>query len=360
MFGISILMAIIFHFMPVCGYVDLEQKNQDLVLEIKKIDVPGHPEAFNPSIVRWENHLIMSFRVIINTDYFPISAFNSSGESKIGLVLLDEEFSPANNAQLLTFSSSLSCISREEDARLLTVGDRLYIIYSNNVYNEPNEGGFRMHIAELTLHNGIFQICNEVRLSYFDGASASRREKNWVPFDYLGNLLLAYSLLPHRIFYPIAETQYCENVGLSTGNISWPWGELRGGTPGILVDDEYVAFFHSQMDMRSLHSNGSKTAHYFMGAYTFSSEPPFPITKISSEPIIAKGFYSGSTYIPFWKPVNVVFPCGVLAQGPYLYVTYGRQDHEIWIAKFDKNRLLESLIPVQSVFPTISSNSDEF
>ena len=100
--------------------------------------------------------------------------------------------------------------------------------------------------------------------------------------------------------------------------------------------------------METVQSNGQTMAHYFMGAYAFSLAPPFEITQISPEPIIGKGFYIGKVYNPYWKPVKVVFPCGFIFDDKYIWVAYGKQDHEIWIAKIDKNGLLKSLNPVQT------------
>lgn len=50
------------------------------------------------------------------------------------------------------------------------------------------------------------------------------------------------------------------------------WGKLRGGTPAILVADEYLAFFH-----RSFIDQKTKLSWYVMDAYTFASSPPFPL-----------------------------------------------------------------------------------
>jgi len=86
--------------------------------------------------------------------------------------------------------------------------------------------------------------------------------------------------------------------------------------------------------------------HYFMGAYTFSNSPPFNITQISPEPIWAKNFYSGLNYERYWGSVRVVFPCGFFTDEKFIWITYGRQDHELWIVKLDKQGLLKSLIPI--------------
>lgn len=333
--------------------IDLEDLKQDFVLETKKIEIAGHPHAFNPSIIRWQGRLLMSFREmtpwpIIN--WFQEEKFiNSVGSSQIGLIWLNDNFSPMGSPQILRLQEEfLSLPSRSEDARLIAIGDRLYLVYSDNQNPLLTDGGFRMYIAEL-LFDGIgFSLSNVECLSCFEGENAERREKNWVPFAYQDNLFLAYSLLPHRILRPIGE-EVCETFSTTKGTIAWDWGELRGGSPGILDGDHYLAFFHSCMYMTTLHSHEECVLHYFMGAYTFSSQPPFEITQISFEPIIGKNFYKGREYEPYWKPVRVVFPCGFIFNQDYVWITYGRQDHEIWMAKLDKQKLLSSLIPIASI-----------
>ncbi len=80
-----------------------------------------------------------------------------------------------------------------------------------------------------------------------------------------------------------------------------------------------------------------------MGAYTFSAKPPFSIQKISTEPIMAKGFYTKSE-----AKMRVIFPGGFVVNGELIYVVYGKDDKEIWVATIDKNKLMSSLKAVRS------------
>ena len=324
------------------GYEELESNSEDFVISTGKIAIPGHPHAFNPSIVRWNGSLLMSFREIVEPAFPPSRMLHSAGESIIGLVRLDEQFQPSGEAQILSLSGP-GPFSNAEDGRLLTVGESLYLIYSNNINKIITEHGFRMHIAQLDHNGDRFFIKEDKRITRFENEKPGRREKNWIPFDYNGNLLMIYSISPHHILYPVPGDNECQTIGFSDKRLEWGLGELRGGTPALSIGDRYLSIFHSCVDMISEESEGKQVLHYFMGAYTFSKEPPFEITAISARPIIAQGFYSGQTYTPYWKPVRVVFPCGLLAEGPYLWVAYGRQDHEIWIAQIDKEGLLDSL-----------------
>jgi predicted GH43/DUF377 family glycosyl hydrolase len=321
---------------------NLESAAQNFVLETKRIEIPGFPYAFNPGIIRYHGRLLMSFRIISD----PKQSFNT----EIGLVFLDEKFCPVGEPQLLSLRdeySSAPC--RAEDARLITLGDRLYMVYDDNIELKITKGGFRIYVAEIH-YDGDHFIADQIEcLKYFENENRNIREKGWVPFVFNGNVLLAYSILPHRIFHPRLDgTGICDTVACTESNISWDWGVLRGGTPAFIEKEGYLAFFHSSMVMASAHSSGKQMAHYFIGAYLFSHKPPFTILKISPEPIISKNFYNGIRYKPYWKPIRCVFPCGYISDDKYIWIAYGRDDHETWIVKLDKKGLLNSLIPCSS------------
>ncbi|HSX10139.1 MAG TPA: hypothetical protein VLF94_00260 [Chlamydiales bacterium] len=117
---------------------------------------------------------------------------------------------------------------------------------------------------------------------------------------------------------------------------------MRGSSAATLVDGEYLALFHSGFKMRSDASNGQKMWHYFAGAFTFSPQPPFEITKVSPFPILGEGLYTPSN-----TEKKVVFPGGYVVSGPRIYMAYGKDDCEIWIATLDKEALMNSLVPVE-------------
>lgn len=321
---------------------DLESLAQDFVLETKKIEIPGHPFAFNPSIIRWRGQLLMSFRIIPDAKH--------KYDCQLGLVFLNEDFEPISTPQLLNLRDEYAVAPcRAEDARLIALGERLLMVYDDNTEIKLSKGGFRLYVAELYYDSEHFIVDNIEALKYYEGESREIREKAWVPFDYNGHLLLAYSINPHKIFYPRLDgSETCDTVATTQAALDWDFGELRGGTPALLHNGQYLAFFHSSIKMTSLNSFGEERLHYFMGAYTFSKDPPFAITAISPEPIIGKHFYTGIEYKHYFKPIRCVFPCGYISNRDYIWIAYGRDDHECWIAKLDKKRLLESLIPVTS------------
>jgi len=322
------------------GQLNLEKMSQKFVLETKEIKVPGFSLAFNPSIIRWKDSILLSFRI---RNEKGISTF------EMGLVWLDKEFNPISIPQVLEVPpNELTSTIKHQDPRLVTIKDRLYIVYSNILDPVVGEGeNRRMFFAEVLFDGDRFFATTPSCLTNFEGEKKQRWEKNWAPFDYKGNLLLAYSILPHLIFYPHPILNRCDTIASSSGKIDWNWGILRGGTAPTLEEDQYLGFFHSCKNMPTIQSNGKNITHYFFGAYTFSAEPPFNITQISPKPILAKTFYTGPFYNT-WKPLRVVFPCGHISDEKFVWVAYGKQDHECWVAKLDKKQLMKSLIPVET------------
>ena len=317
--------------------IDFEESRQDFVLETKQLVFPQFPDAFNPSIIRWNGSLLLSFRF-----YHP----ETRQTNQIGLVYLDEELNPVGKPQVLEIMGENPFFSqRRQDPRLIQIQNRLFMVYNVLIREEAKVEIRRMMIAEIFFDQGRFFARNIDCLTQFADENPHATEKNWVPFQYNGQLLLARLLIPHLILHPTFENGSCESMFSTTASVNWSWGQPRGGTPALLVDNEYLAFFHSSANLRTVHSNGKLMQHYFMGAYTFSSEAPFFITRMSPEPIAGSDFYHGPEY-QTWKPLRVVFPAGFVFDNQFIWVTYGRQDHEIWIVKLDKKKLLDSLVPV--------------
>lgn len=328
-------------FHTLCG-VNLEDCIQDFVVETKRIEIPGYPHAFNPSIIQWNGKIILTFRNIpdVKNKYI----------SYIGIAELDKQFNVIGKPQLLDLTPEdypLSAPSRAEDARLIQVGKDLMIVYSDNRDEKISKAGFRVHTAKLTYRNDLFGVQNVQKLTDFKGETPLLREKNWVPFVYDDRLYLSYSLEPHRVFRPIPNSPSCEWILDTDVKMGWDWGVVRGGTPGLKIDDDhYLSFFHSSKLMKTDHSDNDEVLHYFMGAYLFSSRPPFQILAMSPEPIVGPNFYMGENYKPYWHPVRAVFPCGFIFDKKHIWVTYGRQDHECWVVKLHRKRLIQSLKPL--------------
>jgi predicted GH43/DUF377 family glycosyl hydrolase len=317
---------------------ELISEHSPFVLETKRIDIPGYSHIFNPSIIKWKDAFLMSFR--INND-------DTYSTKKIGLILLDKNFNIKSKPYILQIRhEKKQCVflhknsrMHEQDTRLITVNNSLYMVYSHFKIG-------RMLTAKVYFDGNNFFLNKPECLLYFDDANKTRIEKNWVPFQYNNNLLLAYSISPHKILLPIQGTEACKTYSYSPDLIDWAYGQLRGGTPALFVDGKYLAFFHSSLDIKNANPQGQEIRYYFMGAYMFEPKPPFNITHISARPIIGKDFYGGTQY-KTWRPLRCIFPAGFIFDENYIWVSYGKQDHECWLVKLDKKKLIKSLKAVK-------------
>ncbi len=319
--------------------VDFDKMISDFILEERQIVIPGHPFAFNPSILRWvDGKLLLSFR----------ERDPSTGVADlIGFVWLDADFHPVGEASFLMIHRDIPLkISKAQGARIFQVGNIFCIAY-NNIISDSEPETRRMIVAHLNYKNRRFFIRNPEFILDYKGDPSHWREKNWSPFDCRGYIHFSYSLNPHRVFKLPKFDNTCATVGLTEANIDWPWGEMRGGSPALFDEDHYLGFFHSWKDLKSVQSNGEKISHYFMGAYRHKKAPPFEITHVSENPIIGKTFFHAPEY-PTWKPLKVIYPGGHIFDKKFIWVVYGRQDHECWLVKLDKKALLKSLVPVDS------------
>ena len=143
-------------------------------------------------------------------------------------------------------------------------------------------------------------------------------EKNWLWFFHQDQLHMVYQASPHIVCRFSPAGKFEQEYKTFEKTLEWPYGTIRGGTPPVLTDDgdEYLTFFHSSLPDEEYHRR------YYMGAYTFEAQPPFRITRMTTEPLLA------GSHQDVWskdKPL-VVFPCGSrLKDGKWL-VTMGVND----------------------------------
>ncbi len=312
--------------------------SKKIVLSTVKIELPQFPKAFNPSLIKWEDGYLLSFR------YCP-DRFFQPWLSYIGVVKLNTAFQPVSRPQLLnTRPMRAGTPSQSEDARLFVYNGKTYLIYNDNMdVAFPALWERRdMYIAELLYEEDRFSVSNPVRLIHKTKCYTQLWQKNWVPFEHEGALYLSYTINPHEVLAANFVSGICDPVHETNLEINWALGPLRGSTPPVYDDGEYIAFFHSGVISASPVSGGEEIWHYFMGAYTFSPFPPFELSEISPLPIVGQNFYTQSDY-----EKRVIFPGGCVIEGGLIYVAYGKDDCEMWIATLDKNKLKSVLVPIE-------------
>lgn len=319
------------------NYIDFDEilEENKIVIATKQIVFDEYPGAHNPSIIQFGDNFLLTFR------YVP-DMYRQPWTSYIGVVLLNHDFEAITEPQLLNTRSRMSKTpSQSEDARVFSSWGRFFVIYNDNIdVCCPSYGDRRdMFIAELCSDQGVFTLSQPTKLIHYQKYRSSLWQKNWVPFEWNNRLLITYSVSPHEIIYPNFLTGECYMCYETEFLHEWDFGTLRCSAPPLLVDGEYLSFFHSGKVIASEASYGHEIWHYFMGAYTFAPDPPFAITSYTKKPIVGEGFYTGGSYYK-----RVIFPGGFVVSNSAIYLAYGKDDSEIWIATIDKEALKKALV----------------
>jgi predicted GH43/DUF377 family glycosyl hydrolase len=312
-------------------------RENTIVLSTKKILLENYPDAFNPSIIQFGDGFLLTFRYVPDPFDFPWLSY-------IGIVLLNNDFDLISEPELLNTRNSYSKTdSQSEDARIFTHRGRIFVTYNDNIdnYHADSNEKREIFIAELLYDIDHFYLSKPLKLLH-EAYSFRLQEKNWMPFEWDKKLLFIYTIDPHAVLFTNFYNGACYTYHETSSMIDWAFGPLRGGTPPLLVDGEYLSFFHSPKMVSSNSSWDLPLWHYFMGAYTFSAEPPFHLKKISPMPIVSDDFYTQSN-----AEKRVIFPGGCVILDSKIYVAYGKDDCEIWIATLDKKALMDSLVSVQ-------------
>lgn len=318
-------------------YEELLVKGRKIVLNTKRIYLHDYPDAQNPSIIKTDEGFLLVFR------YCP-DRWNQPWISLIGVARLNEAFDLIGQPEILTTRGRYSRTpSQSEDPRIFTYRGKNYIIYNDNVeVFDPCLADRRdMFMVQLYENDHHFKLSPPIKLHHVEKYRLVNWQKNWVPFEYDKKLFFNYSIHPHEVVTPDLTSGTCYTAFNTQPSIKWVYGTLRGSTPPVLVDGEYLSFFHSGMPFTSESSYNQEMWHYFMGAYTFSAVPPFNMTAMTPEPIVTDSFYTQGTYYK-----RVIFPGGFVVSGSKIYLAYGKDDTEMWIATLDLAELKKAMVPV--------------
>ncbi|MBS0624856.1 MAG: hypothetical protein JSS32_02260 [Verrucomicrobia bacterium] len=302
------------------------------MVEDRQIKIPGYPNAYNPSIVPYKGGYLLSFRFRSNYPDKYRDQYRTD-LSFIGLVRLDKKFRVAEKTiqllNVMSFSPRFSLSA--EDARLMKIGDKVYIFFNDLPFSQIL-GHFAMYFGELVEEREGFVMKERAKLLTY--AHSVALEKNWSPFVSGDRLYVIYSDQPRVILEVDLDTGYCNEVARTRTNWNWDHGGIRGGTPAYLVDGKFLTFFHS-----SFAAKIPKGRAYVMGAYTFDAEPPFTVRRITPRPLGQVIDYTED------NAPKVVYPGGMVIEDRYIHVARGKADSKIFITTFDKEALFSSMEP---------------
>jgi len=252
--------------------------------------------------------------------------------TKLGLCLLDDNLQPIRSTNvLLNLHSDLRKYAKGfhvEDPRLFIFNDELYLSYCD---------GYQMGQAKINS-----ETLQATESFYIYKPNKDRTEKNWTFFEYENELYSVYQIFPHTILK--MNGQEWKTAHETRFPHEWKWGILRGGTSPVLVGEHYLSFFHSSLDMPT------KERQYFIGAYMFENKPPFNVTHISKQPIIA-GEKININIPRLDSRIYVVFPGGQIRTQNTWEVFFGNNDFEIRRLTVTDEMLLQNLVECNSEKP---------
>lgn len=312
----------------------------DFVIDTKKISIPCYENVFNPSIIQTDQGLLLSFRYCPYDRALPLF-------SEIGLVYIDKNFNPISQPILLNMREGSPAKPHKcEDARLFEFDKKYFIIFNDSQDANLRKKDLRrdINLVELFCNsNRTFDVSKPLELRHYEDYETTCWQKNWYPIPTEDALYLGYTISPHELIDVNFETGICKTeVKQNFDSSHWRYGQLRGGTPALPTTEGYLTFFHSSIGISTPNSLFNKFYCYFMGAMILDKSPPHAIKKISVKPINHPSFYD----LHKKERKKVIFPGGFIFQGNDIFLVYGKDDREIWVAKLDKEGLLNSLIDV--------------
>ncbi len=169
-------------------------------------------------------------------------------------------------------------------------------------------------------------------------------EKNWLWFIHAENLVLLYKANPWKMF--IFGNRWSEKEEIKGEGVTWPYGEIRGGTTPVKVGDYYFTFHHSSLPWKG------RYRRYYAGCLAFDAKPPFTPRLITAEPLLIGS--QNDTWAQR-KPL-VVFPCGAIIKDETWLITLGVNDMVSAWLEVPHQDLLKRMVPIEQVSDTIFSD----
>jgi len=265
----------------------------------------------NASLIPWKDGYLLAYR-------------SCWGNADVEIVTLDKEYRETMQPKPLRLSTPLALDSRE-DPRLFVYRGIPYVWY--NGYN-LGRNKVTVHYAELDPIKW-----KVVSKHYPDVPFGGAWEKNHAYFDRGGDLHSIYSINPHRV-YQVKGNSVVEDwtTRYDPPASSREYGEMRGGASPVLFNHSYYNFFHYMTD-----AHGHRL--YSVGVYTFSTDPPFQVRRMTMQPIDVAEV--NRKYL-----IDVLFPVSAFIEGDNWVVTMGVHDEYSEVRYYPVDYIEKSLVPV--------------
>ena len=210
-----------------------------------------------------------------------------------------------------------------EDPRLFVFQNQLWLMATVTDFRTGLTN--RLGVAPLVHTPYGWDIARELEL--FESPVRRRQEKNWVFFDYHGELRSIYGMDP----WIVQSHKGSLATIAQTAGIKWDYGHIRGGSQFFHIGDgnRLWAFFHSTTDRR-----------YVAGLVEVDSETMLPV-RMTIEPL-----FQDEDVVNGWTGYPVLWAAGAAVIGDEVLVSYGINDHTCHLRLEKIAELEAALCPV--------------
>jgi len=298
-----------------------------IILDVKRVSFSSPTPAYNASIGFAEGNYHLFFRYDL-----PLDAEHSSFISNIGSIQLDNDLNPLEQ----TFYKVHTHSAFSEDPRFFQHEARNFLVYSDLAGDQNCRS---IHLAAINLKDKQLDSITALYRTF------GKTEKNWTPFSHQGDIHFVYDIEQHQII-SLPDPKQNNLFSFPKASCNTPvwsnqWGILRGGTPAIFLNGEYLSFFHSSFE------DDKGILWYVMGAYTFAAFSPFKLTRISPHPLLFKGIYDTPHRSCANPKIRSLYPSGLILRHydgkESIVVSCGENDSGIKLITLDKTALLASM-----------------
>ena len=227
--------------MDITGFKPISFDNKDLIPERLAQELPLERYFItNPSIQRFNEQWLMAY--IVNTPGYRSERF--------AICRLNNQFSVIPGSVVLLSDTIPNITPQVGGPRLLVYAGKLWVLYCH--FRLPS----LLYLAEID-PNTLHAVGSGRPLLLDD---RQWQEKNWMPFEYEGELLAVYSISPHVVLHldlesaAVIRCRRIHSIAWDVSAYARRFGQPRGGTPPVRVGDAYYMFFHSRYFENSLHA----------------------------------------------------------------------------------------------------------
>ena len=201
-----------------------------------------------------------------------------------------------------------------------------------------NEDGSQTYLGSYTAYNGRETACEcfetsdfrSFKLTPFRGAAAAHKGLALFPRRVNGRFAAMGRLDHESIFYLESDDRLVWNNGDRIMGPEAPWELVQMGNCGspIELDEGWLVLTHGVGAVR----------RYSLGAALLDKDDPRKVIARSKEPLLSPSEDNREGYVP-----NVIYTCGALRVGDWIFMPYGVADSSIHFASIKVGDILAHL-----------------